>query len=381
VLCKHTIYDTLPASATGNPDWEPGEGFPFLPAGSLAEEDRRILARVQPQVWVNDYAIDSAPSFEIDITAQVVAMDETEARAIKDYSDDSDRVNHPDYEAPEGDTTFVVVCEYAIADHFDAYTVPCKDCDFGKAGYAENPNRDNDFHPVGVCQTCQGSGLVRVTAGDWYEAHGRCRTVYDPALCPACYPANTANDQEEDTMEHIYASHLVRSIQRHDAIAADPTIAAYPEEPDMLNEDIAFLNARIIQARQWVPRCSNTRYEQQIERNGYVIVITGSDQMELSGGNPRSLGYGVVIETYHPDQTGNHADITPLSSTFVRPPVRGQWEPNTRPVSGGTGAVRDIPLWNDDQAEPGAWDAWLAPRISRALAQARSARNADHTTL
>ena len=55
-----------------------------------ASESERCLVAFQPQQWVNDYAIDSGPVEEIDVTRRVREMGREAALAIEDNSDESD---------------------------------------------------------------------------------------------------------------------------------------------------------------------------------------------------------------------------------------------------------------------------------------------------
>jgi len=87
-----------------------------------AKAPRRCLATFCPQAWVNDYAIDIDGRFEFDITAQVEAMGQVQARAIADHSDKADELYYdwltanPGREAHRG--PFTIECKRVIANYF-----------------------------------------------------------------------------------------------------------------------------------------------------------------------------------------------------------------------------------------------------------------------
>lgn len=89
------------------------------PDGGSAEP--RCLVRFQPQQWINDYAVDSAPAFMIDVTERVDQMGEEAAREIRDSSYESDDLvaDLHDHDGP-----FYVSCEEAIREYFDALSPP-----------------------------------------------------------------------------------------------------------------------------------------------------------------------------------------------------------------------------------------------------------------
>ncbi|MGK3995003.1 hypothetical protein [Sorangium sp. So ce1024] len=55
-------------------------------------DEKKVIARFQPQAWINNYAVDVDPegAVEFDVTADIERMGRDEALALKDNSDDSD---------------------------------------------------------------------------------------------------------------------------------------------------------------------------------------------------------------------------------------------------------------------------------------------------
>lgn len=88
----------------------------------VPEGTPRIIARMQPQAWVRDQAIDAGDEVEFDITAQVLETGREAALAIEDSSDRSDQlwitaVERAEVEPHHG--PFVVSCEEAITEFYN----------------------------------------------------------------------------------------------------------------------------------------------------------------------------------------------------------------------------------------------------------------------
>jgi hypothetical protein len=55
-------------------------------------DQKRIIARYQPQAWVNDYAMDIDGACEFDVTEAILKMPREKALAIRDDDYDSDNL-------------------------------------------------------------------------------------------------------------------------------------------------------------------------------------------------------------------------------------------------------------------------------------------------
>jgi hypothetical protein len=84
------------------------------------DEGPRVLARFQPQQWINDEAIDSDPPIEFDVTSRIKSMPRARALSIRDNSDASDDLVPTSLLRRHGGP-FRVLVEDAIREYFDAY--------------------------------------------------------------------------------------------------------------------------------------------------------------------------------------------------------------------------------------------------------------------
>ena len=85
--------------------------------------EKRVIARFQPQAWINDYATDIDGAYRFDVTDMIVAMGKEEALKLEDNRDASDNlwhkwvVDHPDQ---DHDGPFYVEVHEAIRAFFEA---------------------------------------------------------------------------------------------------------------------------------------------------------------------------------------------------------------------------------------------------------------------
>ena len=57
-------------------------------------EGLRVIARFQPQVFINDYAVPIDGAYDFDVTDQIKSMTRAAAEAIEDYDYSSDDLWH-----------------------------------------------------------------------------------------------------------------------------------------------------------------------------------------------------------------------------------------------------------------------------------------------
>jgi hypothetical protein len=81
------------------------------------DQAKRCLVSVQPQQWIFDQATDSDHPFEVDVTAEVLAMGREEALKIKDSTDESDTLVEGLFK-DRHNGPYYVTCEEAIAEFF-----------------------------------------------------------------------------------------------------------------------------------------------------------------------------------------------------------------------------------------------------------------------
>jgi len=86
----------------------------------------KILARFVPQLWLNNYAVDSDDVIEFDITEQIKEMGKEKALRIKNDTYEADDLwsNSPDHNENH-DGPFKILCEEQIRRYFstDFYRV------------------------------------------------------------------------------------------------------------------------------------------------------------------------------------------------------------------------------------------------------------------
>lgn len=83
--------------------------------------EKRVIARFQPQAWINDYAVDIDGAYKFDVTDQILAMGKDKAREVEDSDYSSDELwqawvaDHPDQ---DHDGPFRVEVEAAVRAFF-----------------------------------------------------------------------------------------------------------------------------------------------------------------------------------------------------------------------------------------------------------------------
>lgn len=63
---------------------------------TLVVPGRRLIATFQPQQWIHNYAVDSDPAVEIDVTDAYMALTPGERAEIRDNKDSSDNLQSHD---------------------------------------------------------------------------------------------------------------------------------------------------------------------------------------------------------------------------------------------------------------------------------------------
>ena len=80
---------------------------------------KRIIARWQPQAWINDYAVDVDGAKEFDVTEKILGMTAEEIRELRDNRHESDELASGLPEAAEHSDCFYVAVEESILDFFE----------------------------------------------------------------------------------------------------------------------------------------------------------------------------------------------------------------------------------------------------------------------
>ena len=88
-----------------------------------SSEGPRVVARFQPQAWINDNAIDIDGAYEFDVTKQIQQMGREAALEIQDgdySSDDLWHVHCDQHPGEHHDGPFRVTVQDSIRDYFEA---------------------------------------------------------------------------------------------------------------------------------------------------------------------------------------------------------------------------------------------------------------------
>ena len=85
--------------------------------------EKRVIARFQPQAWINDYATDIDGAYKFDVTDQILAMGKEKALELEDNQYESDNLWHKwvaDHPDQDHDGPFYVEVQAAIRSFFEA---------------------------------------------------------------------------------------------------------------------------------------------------------------------------------------------------------------------------------------------------------------------
>jgi len=83
--------------------------------------EEKVIARFQPQAWINDYAVDIDGAYDFDVTDMIVAMGKEKALELENNQYNSDALwqawvaDHPD---KDHDGPFYVEIEAAVRRFF-----------------------------------------------------------------------------------------------------------------------------------------------------------------------------------------------------------------------------------------------------------------------
>lgn len=83
--------------------------------------EKRVIAKFQPQAWINDYAVDIDGAYTFDVTDMILAMGKEKALELENNQYNSDELwqawvaNHPD---KGHDGPFYIEIEEAVRQFF-----------------------------------------------------------------------------------------------------------------------------------------------------------------------------------------------------------------------------------------------------------------------